>query len=275
MNPPVVITVGSADPNAAPLTVNELFTLLQTVISGQIIGSYIPYIIGSSTPSVDDQDKAWIQLDTSGRPLAIKTFFGGLWRRVYNGMINEIRGFWGDPTVLTDWDANGHGIAGGEYDGWQLCNGLNGSPNFTDKFIIGGHLDNSAGHIGYNSGWQTFIDGVADLKTGGFSYIPIQTVHVPNLTVPEIPAIPAIPAIPPIPPIPPIPAGPIIPAHTISIDIGGNEYKADADHTPDTAILIDVHYANLLSHSQHIADVLIPDIPGTPAVPKRIRLAED
>src|SRR5215469_8248916 len=103
MNPPLQITVGSADPNAAPLTVNELFALLQTVISGEIIGSYIPYIIGGDVPGVDDRDKAWIRLDTAGRPIETKVFYNGNWRRIYNGMLGEIRIFSGDPTITTDW----------------------------------------------------------------------------------------------------------------------------------------------------------------------------
>jgi hypothetical protein len=165
-------------------------------------------------------------------------------------MINEIRGFWGDPTVLADWDTNGAGVAGGEYDGWQLCNGLNGSPNFTDRFVIAGHMDNSAGHIAYSGGWQTFVDTISDLKTGGAPSTLITQAHLPELSVPAIPA------------------------QTISLDVTGNEYKSDATNSP-AAFLIDVHYANLLPHTGHIATINIPAVPaihygasvtGTPAV---------
>lgn len=186
MNPPISITIGSADPNAAPLTVNELFALLQNVITAEIFGSYIPYILGHDTPSVDDQDKAWIELDTQGRPLAIKTFYNGLWRRVYNGMIGEIRGYSGDPSIdfeMTDPNP-GVGKIGGRYDGWYLCNGKNGTPNLSDKFLIGGHMDNSNGHVGYNNGWQSAITTpsgtVNDYKTGGQFVETLLPANIPT-----------------------------------------------------------------------------------------------
>lgn len=177
MNPPVITQIAHADPNADPLNINELIDLLNTLLSSQITGSYIPYVISNTAPGVDDQDKAWIELDATGRPKAIRTFFSGNWRRIYNGMLGEVRGFSGDPTDLTKWDANGHGVIGGDYDGWQICNGLNGSPDLSDKFLIGGHMNNSGGHSGYSSGWQTFVDGVADLKTGGNASVTLDAAH--------------------------------------------------------------------------------------------------
>src|SRR6516225_3262089 len=127
MNPVVLTQLAHADPNADPLNINELIDLLNTLVSSQITGSYIPYVISNTTPGIDDQDKAWIELDSAGRRKSTKIFFSGNWRRVYNGMLGEIRGFSGDPTDLTKWDANGHGAVGGDYDGWQICNGLNGA----------------------------------------------------------------------------------------------------------------------------------------------------
>lgn len=165
MNPPVITQFASPDPNASPLTVTQLVALLNTLVASEITGSYIPYVISNSTPSVDDQDKAWIYLDSGGRPIEQRIFYNGSWRRIYNGMLGEVRGYNGDPSV--DFDVNGLGNVGGNYDGWHLCNGQDGTPNFTDRFIVAGHLDDSAGHVGYSGGWQTFVDGTSDLKTGG------------------------------------------------------------------------------------------------------------
>ena len=186
MNPSLLIQAGSVDPDASPLTVNELFALLDTVLSGEIVGSYTPYVLGATTPSVEDQDKAWIELDSGGRPLSIKTFYGGAWRRVYNGMIGEIRAFSGDPTNRTYWDEHGRGQVGQRYDGWQICNGENGSPNLTDKFLLGAHMDNSAQKDGYSGGWQAVLtgpDGVANsYKTGGHFTETIANDNLPLLT---------------------------------------------------------------------------------------------
>jgi hypothetical protein len=130
LNPIVLTTIGQADPNDAPISVNDLINLLNQLISSSIQGSYIPYIIQHDTPGVDDRDKAWIELDTGGRPIAIKVWYAGnqgAWRRVYNGMIGEIRGYSGDPSI--DFDTSNDpqhaglytfGKIGQAYDGWHI-----------------------------------------------------------------------------------------------------------------------------------------------------------
>ena len=171
MNPPVITSFNNPDPNAAPLNITELVQLLNTLVMSEIQGSYIPYIMSSTTPGVDDQDKAWLKLDSFGRPIALMVFYNGAWRRVYNGMLNEIRMFngvpgYGAPPAL--FDANGHGNTGLEYDGWQICNGKNGAPDLSDHFILGAHMNNSGGHNGYDNGWQAYLPGFGgDFKNGG------------------------------------------------------------------------------------------------------------
>lgn len=171
MNPQILTQLGHVDPNAVPITVNGLIDLLNPVLTSEMQGSYIPYVISSITPGSDDHDKAWIQTDSQGRPLAVKLWYNGNWRRVYNGMLGEVRGYHGDPSV--DFDTDGLGKVGETYDGWHLCNGKDGTPDLSDKFIVGGHMNNSAGHSGYDNGWQTFVDGVGDLKTGGTNQITL------------------------------------------------------------------------------------------------------
>jgi len=231
MNPPLQITVGSADPNAAPLTVNELFALLQTVISGEIIGSYIPYIIGGDVPGVDDRDKAWIRLDTAGRPIETKIFYNGNWRRIYNGMLGEIRIFSGDPTITTDWDTNGHGTIGGTYDGWQICNGKNGSPDFSDRFVLGAHMNGNDGHSQYDNGWQSTITGpngtANDYKQGGLFTETIGNANLPSLSNAA--------------------AG-----ESPGLYIHGYESKDGTGH-PDAFPIVDVNYAGMKPHVVELA----------------------
>src|SRR5215471_12373749 len=131
-NPAVVTQIANASPNAAPLTLNEMIAVLNPLISSQIQGTYIPYVIGNQTPGMEDTDKAWIETDSAGRPLAIRTYFNGNWRRIYNGMTGEVRMYSGAPGA-PNWDSNGHGIIGKEYDGWQICNGKNNSPDLSDR----------------------------------------------------------------------------------------------------------------------------------------------
>jgi hypothetical protein len=182
INPPVTTQLGHADPNASPLTVNELIDLFNTLFHSEIQGDYIPYVIGADTPAVDDNHKAWIKLDTGGRPIAIMTFYNGNWRRVYNGMPGEIRGYSGNPGFNTsgDFDVNGRGNIGGNYDGWQICNGKNASPDLSNKFLLGANMDNAVGTpAGYDNGWQAVIDG-APFKTGGVFKYTLSQSQIPQ-----------------------------------------------------------------------------------------------
>lgn len=171
MNPAILTQFASPDPNASPLNITQLVALLNTLVDSQITGSYIPYVISSSTPSVDDQDKAWIFVDSGGRPIEQRIYYNGAWRRIYNGMLGEVRGYNGDPSI--DFDANGLGIVGGTYDGWHLCNGQDGTPDLSDRFLIAGHMNNAGGQSGYDNGWQTTIFGTGVDKTGGFRDITL------------------------------------------------------------------------------------------------------
>ncbi len=238
MNPDIVTSIGHADPTASPITVNELIDLLNTLITSELQGSYLPYVIQHATPDVDDRDKAWIELDTAGRPIAIKVWYPGnqgAWRRIYNGMIGEIRGYSGDPSI--DFDKNSDGIytsgkIGLTYDGWYLCNGLNGTPNLSDKFLLGAAMDN-VGKDGYAGGWQAAITGpdgtVTGYKTGGKF---IETIVEDNLPLLSNAA-----------------AG-----DTAGLWIYGNEAKEDAPHPGTKVALVDSHYANAIPQQVNLTE---------------------
>ena len=186
MNPQVQIDFASPDPNASPLNLTQLVQLLRELVSGEILGSYTPYVIGGTTPGVDDQDKAWIELDTGGRPKSIKTFYNGHWRRVYNGMLGEVRGFNGAPGYNTTgpFDVHGLGIIGGDYDGWHIMNGQDGVPDLSNQFVCGANLNNSGTAGGYDStkGWETYIaDLTPPLTTagGGTWLTKLSKEHIP------------------------------------------------------------------------------------------------
>lgn len=184
-NPDVITQFASPDPDAAPLNITQLVALLNTLVASEIQGEYFPYVIQNSTPGVDDRDKAWIYIDTQGRPIEIRIWWdnGGAWRRIYNGMIGEVRMYNGNPA--TDFDTDGLGTVGGRYDGWHICNGKDGTPDLSDVFPIGAHMNNEDGHVGYSSGWQTFVDGVADKKTGGHKDFTLTNATTFRPEVPE------------------------------------------------------------------------------------------
>jgi hypothetical protein len=65
---------------------------------------------------------------------------------------------WFGPTAF---DGTGRGNVGGEWDGWALCNGQNGTPDLTKNFFIVTGDWNYGGTGGYsvwdtvNGQWQT------------------------------------------------------------------------------------------------------------------------
>lgn len=192
-NPTVVTQIGNADPNAAPITVNDFITLLNSLISSRIVpdNSFLPYVFGNDPPSVDQQGTViWLQLDVAGRPIALKFWYtgagtgGGAWRRVYNGMVGEIRGYSGNPGLSndqnSDFDVNGHGQVGGTYDGWQLCNGKNGAPDMSNSFLVGANMNNATGTPpGWDgTGWQVYLGGFAE-KSGGSPTATLTSANVP------------------------------------------------------------------------------------------------
>jgi len=168
-NPPVRTQFAMPDPNAAPLNLAQLFTLANALVSSEIVGdSFNTYVIQNGTPGVGDQGKVWIELSSDNKPLSIKTFYNGHWRKVYSGNIGEVKMFSGDPT--NKFDAHGKGVIGGEWDGWHICNGKDGVIDLSDKFVIAAHLNDKDNQVGWNASddvWQTFVDGKAVHDQGG------------------------------------------------------------------------------------------------------------
>jgi hypothetical protein len=242
-NPAVKTQFGFADPNASPITINDLIALLNTLISSSIEPEYpndehptfrLFYIIGPDEPSPEDHDKLWIQTDSTSRPIAAKLFTNGAWRRIYNGMLGEIRGFTGEPGYGPAYpphffNESGRGNIGGPYDGWAICNGQNGTPDLSDQFLIGAHLNKHDSHPAYKDGhWVTFIPGEGteagqELPTGGAFSEMIMPINLPPLdnSLPD-------------------PITNVLPE--VGLYITGREYKIDATHT-DVLPLIDDNYA--------------------------------
>lgn len=177
----VTPVLSNPDPTWNPTNLAQLWAFLnlsfETVnVSG---GPFTPYVISSTTPAVADQDKVWEKVDGNGRPLGRYLFYNGNWRKEYTGNPTELRMFSGDPS--TYFDNTGLGIVGGEWDGWAICNGQNGTDNWSDLFPVFGRMDN-APITGYNAGWQTNVTGAA-LKTGGSSTYQIQNTDLPSMKV--------------------------------------------------------------------------------------------
>jgi hypothetical protein len=126
----------------------DINALLQLIAGGGITGT-VPdnagggAYVGSAAPPDSLTNKVWFKIDAAGRPLGVYMFYSGHWRKVYTGLaIGEIRMFWYPTSAF---DGTGRGVIGGDMDGWALCNGNNGTPNFQDsRFPCGGWWNGSS-----------------------------------------------------------------------------------------------------------------------------------
>lgn len=161
---PITIAIANPDPDAAPTTFEELIVLLRSLITAEVTGSYVPYVQGSSTPDVGDQDKVWHRTDGGGRPLGTFVYYSGAWRRQYVGNPNMILMYRGDPAVDFA-GAGGLGTVEGDWDGWALCNGNNGTVDLSDKFVVASHMSDMS--IGYSGGQHSTNITGSTTQTGG------------------------------------------------------------------------------------------------------------
>lgn len=168
MSIPATTTFAAPDPDLEFTTPTALVATLNQLVDTELPDDLTPYVVGSATPAVEDQDKVWHKTDSAGRPKGTFIFYAGTWRQEYTGRPSEARYFFGDPAFY--FDANGKGKVGLEWDGWQIMNGLNGTANLSNKFVILGEMDN-VGITGFSGGaWRTNIRGAAE-QTGGVSQI--------------------------------------------------------------------------------------------------------
>lgn len=179
----VDINITAPDPNDCPATFVEMVALLDTLITGTVIGDFLPYITGTDTPGSDDQDKVWHRLDTNGKPIGTYLYFNGKWRKEYSGQLGQVAFYSGDPDF--DFDDTGRGrLEGdngstGEWDGWHLCNGEDGTADLRDKFIIGGRRYNA-------NRWETDVTEEATTDGAGVHEIQLDATNSYTPAIAEV-----------------------------------------------------------------------------------------
>jgi hypothetical protein len=238
-NPHVRSYFDPPDPDASPLNLIQLFELATALIHSDIEGDeFLNVVMQVNEPGPEHRDTIWIVKDGVGRPIAAKIWWNGRWRRIYNGMIGEVRGFTGAPGLGPPpalFNANGRGNIGLEYDGWHICNGKDGVVDLSDKFVIGAHMNNSNSHTGYDNGWQTFVDGKSDLKTGGAKNQMIQMKNLPPLdnSIPNNPDTGQ--------------------NETTGLWLHGKGWKSDPENAHDEAFpIVDINFGNMKNHAVKI-----------------------
>lgn len=166
----VNITLDNPSPEDCPTNLTETFEIIRESIHGSVEANITPYVRQAATPGVDQQTLVWHKIDVDGRPIGTFHYYGGAWRREYSGRQNELRYFMGDPSI--HFESDGRGIISGEWDGFCLANGNNGTPNLSDQFIVCAKMDDLG--VGYptNGPWKTNVSGSAE-QTGGVKDITL------------------------------------------------------------------------------------------------------
>jgi hypothetical protein len=70
---------------------------------------------------------------------------------------------------------DGLGTVEGEWDGWALCNGNNGTVDLSDKFIVGSHMSDMT--IGYSGGHHSTSVTGATTQSGGAKDFTLDDDH--------------------------------------------------------------------------------------------------
>lgn len=170
----VQVSIANPDPSDAPLTFTQLIVKLRTLITAIVTGDYVPYVQGSGTPAVGDQDKVWHRTDNGGRPMGTYVYYSGSWRREYTHRLNEVVMYRGTPS--NDFETTGLGIVGGEWDGFAIMDGRNSTEDWSDRFIVASHMTDFS--IGYPGGGppSSNVNG-ATTHTGGAKDITLDATN--------------------------------------------------------------------------------------------------
>ncbi len=175
MSTPVETVFTNPDPDSPPLaSLQQLIDLLNTLVTSQINQTFVPFVVGASVPGVDQQGLPWIRLNTLGNPVGTYIFTQGVWVREEPIVSARFGMFTGDPALYFDGDGvgiKGPGPIAMDYWGWALMNGNGGRQNWSNRFLIGGAMDND-GISGFDGSWRTNVNGAAE-EEGGVAEITL------------------------------------------------------------------------------------------------------
>lgn len=118
-----------------------------TVVGNQSIGS-ASFTQDSVPPANSLIVQTWVGIGTSTRigtrRLDVKGGMGVTGTVTANKFVGEgivppgtIVMWSGNVSIITNFDVNGTGVAGTDYEGWQMCNGFGAAPDLRGRFIVG------------------------------------------------------------------------------------------------------------------------------------------
>jgi len=163
-NPPVPLQ-GNTSWQTPLLTEDTVFVLQATQQSSmlkdglgdpQTLYLYQTIVVKVATPDVE------LNSATVNHDLQVKGVISGIGIVPPGGIVmysGDLKGF----------NTNGTGLNGTLYQGWQMCNGYNGTPDLRDRFIIGAGLNYPIGTTGGEAVVKLTRDQMPSHNHGGWS----------------------------------------------------------------------------------------------------------
>lgn len=81
-NLPLTMVAGTLPPGFVHETWQDTFETFVRTIAAQLPGTYSSFVVSSTTPGADDQDKLWLKVASDCRPIGLYLYFGGAWVQV-------------------------------------------------------------------------------------------------------------------------------------------------------------------------------------------------
>jgi microcystin-dependent protein len=135
--------------------------LLVLVLMGAMLGDEVRAQAGSEALFINKEGNVGVGTTEPKAKLDVKGAIAGIGVVPPGGIIM----FSGDVTKA--FDENGTGIKGTPYEGWQLCNGKNGSPDLRDRFVAGAGGNYSIGTQGGADRVTLTLDQMPSHNHGG------------------------------------------------------------------------------------------------------------
>lgn len=190
MSVPVNITTLAVPASFCPSNIATDWPFLVKLLQASLQGDMTSFVVGASTPDVDDQDKPWLRLNADGTPDRIYYYANGFWLCrhalapgtiiLWEGAAANIDAFDGGETAtvtkicgpmwerVTELDARFPlGVGTLPVSGTVIAEGATGGADQQDVTLIEENLPEHYHHIAVEAGGETIESAAGYLRTGG------------------------------------------------------------------------------------------------------------